>query len=120
MTIFEQKKDDMIIHFEDNRKYKMCDLLVGADEADSIVHHQLLLQVLPSYAGYISWRCLVNESDVSSKVLDIFLNKFTFSSEKNSYFMLSYSWTKWRIICRNDADQLGMLMHLLKTVYYKK
>jgi 2,6-dihydroxypyridine 3-monooxygenase len=79
MTSFEQKKDDnIVVNFKGDSKEKECDLLVGADGAGSTVRHQLLPQVLPHYAGYVAWRGLVSEDTVSPKVLDIFLNKFTF------------------------------------------
>jgi 2,6-dihydroxypyridine 3-monooxygenase len=79
MTSFEQKRDDnMVVNFIGDSKEKECDLLVGADGAGSTVRHQLFTQVLPHYAGYVAWRGLVSEDTVSPKVLDIFLNKFTF------------------------------------------
>lgn len=33
MTSFEQKKDHIVVHFGENRKDEICDLLVGADRA---------------------------------------------------------------------------------------
>ena len=75
MTSFEQKNDDIIIHFGEDQKDKSCHLLMGSDGARSIMRHQLLPQILSSYAGYVAWRGLVDEK-VSSKVLDIFSNKF--------------------------------------------
>jgi 2,6-dihydroxypyridine 3-monooxygenase len=68
----------MVVNFIGDSKEKECDLLVGADGAGSTVRHQLFTQVLPHYAGYVAWRGLVSEDTVSPKVLDIFLNKFTF------------------------------------------
>lgn len=87
MTSFEQKKDGIVVHFEGNRKDRLCRLLVGADGTSSTVRHQLLPHVLPSYAGYVAWRGLVNESKVSSKVLDVFSNKFTFFIGKKTHIL---------------------------------
>ncbi|MER5176188.1 MAG: hypothetical protein ABJB76_03725 [Candidatus Nitrosocosmicus sp.] len=78
MTIFEQKKDHIVVHFGENRKDEICDLLVGADGVGSTMRHQLLPHVLQHYAGYVAWRGLVNENEVSSKVLNLFSNTFTF------------------------------------------
>jgi 2,6-dihydroxypyridine 3-monooxygenase len=42
---------------------------------------------LPSYAGYVVWRGLVNENKVNSKVLDTFSNKFTFFIGKKTHIL---------------------------------
>jgi 2,6-dihydroxypyridine 3-monooxygenase len=60
---------------------------VGADGAGSTIRHQLLPQILPSYAGYVVWRGLVNENKVNSKVLDTFSNKFTFFIGKKTHIL---------------------------------
>jgi hypothetical protein len=52
MTSFEQKNGDIIIHFGEDQKDKSCHLLMGSDGARPIMHHQLLPQILSSYAEY--------------------------------------------------------------------
>jgi 2,6-dihydroxypyridine 3-monooxygenase len=42
---------------------------------------------LPSYAGYVVWRGLVNENKVNSKVLDTFSNKVTFFIGKKTHIL---------------------------------
>jgi 2,6-dihydroxypyridine 3-monooxygenase len=87
MTSIEQKKDEVIVYFKGDQKDKTCHLLVGADGAGSTIRHQLLPQILPSYAGYVVWRGLVNENKVNSKVLDTFSNKFTFFIGKKTHIL---------------------------------
>ena len=59
-----------IVHFEGNKNDEICDLLIGADGSNSTMRHQLLPEVLPSYAGYVAWRGVVDENEVPSIVLD--------------------------------------------------
>lgn len=78
MTSFKQKKSHVVAEFGENTKHERCDILIGADGAGSTVRHHLLPEVLPSYSGYVAWGGLVKESEVTSKLLDLFSNKFTF------------------------------------------
>ena len=43
-----------------------ADLLVAADGLRSTVRAQFLPDIKPDYAGYIAWRCLTNEADLSA------------------------------------------------------
>jgi 2,6-dihydroxypyridine 3-monooxygenase len=78
MTSFKQKKNHIVVEFEENTKHKTCDLLIGADGAGSTMRHQLLPEVSPYYSGYVAWRGLVRESEVTPKLLDVFSHKLTF------------------------------------------
>jgi 2-polyprenyl-6-methoxyphenol hydroxylase-like FAD-dependent oxidoreductase len=60
---------------QDDQKVTACfaegervdaDLLVAADGLRSTVRNQLLPEAKPHYAGYIAWRCLTDERDLSS------------------------------------------------------
>ena len=46
----EQSDECVVVRFEDGRKEK-CDLLIGADGADSTIRQQLLPDAVPEYAG---------------------------------------------------------------------
>jgi 2-polyprenyl-6-methoxyphenol hydroxylase-like FAD-dependent oxidoreductase len=72
----EQSDDCVVVCFEDGRKEK-CDLLIGADGADSTIRQQLLPDAVPQYAGYVAWRGLIDESLLSSDVAKFFAEQFT-------------------------------------------
>lgn len=83
---FEQDENGVTAQFEDGREI-FCDLLVGADGANSAIRRQLLPEVMPEYAGYVAWRGLVNESDLEPAINEVFKNKFTFYQGRNSHIL---------------------------------
>jgi 2,6-dihydroxypyridine 3-monooxygenase len=83
---FEQNESVVTAQFEDGREIS-CDLLVGADGANSAIRQQLLPDVLPEYAGYVAWRGLVNESDLKPAINEVFQDKFTFYQWRNSHIL---------------------------------
>ncbi len=83
---FEQNESGVIAQFEDGREIS-CDLLVGADGANSAIRRQLLPDVLPEYAGYVAWRGLVNESEMEPAIARVFQDKFTFYQGRNSHIL---------------------------------
>ena len=89
MICFEQikNKGQISIHFEGFSKEQRCNLLVGADGLESKTRRQVLPQISPNYSGYVSWRGLANESEMSSKLLDIFSNKFTFFIGRKTHIL---------------------------------
>jgi 2-polyprenyl-6-methoxyphenol hydroxylase-like FAD-dependent oxidoreductase len=54
------------------------DLLVAADGIRSTVRAQFLPQVQPSYAGYIAWRGIVEERDVSPATHALLFHRYAF------------------------------------------
>ncbi|CEJ13443.1 6-hydroxynicotinate 3-monooxygenase precursor [bacterium YEK0313] len=65
-------------HFS-NGSTARADLLIGADGIFSTVRRQLLPQVAPSYVGYIAWRGLVDEADLSAGTRAALFDSFAFS-----------------------------------------
>lgn len=80
--------DCKLVHFERtpeqvqvclaNGREEVCDLLVCADGANSTCRHLLLPDVVPHYAGYVAWRGVINETQISPEVAEILADKFTF------------------------------------------
>jgi 2-polyprenyl-6-methoxyphenol hydroxylase-like FAD-dependent oxidoreductase len=61
----EQTRDQVTAWFADGQRID-ADLLVGADGLRSTVRSQFLPELKPYYPGYIAWRCLANESELST------------------------------------------------------
>ena len=55
------------------------DLLVGADGIFSAVRLQFMPDAMPNYVGYIAWRGMVDEADLSEETREAICNHFAFS-----------------------------------------
>jgi 2-polyprenyl-6-methoxyphenol hydroxylase-like FAD-dependent oxidoreductase len=73
-------------HFKDGMESK-ADLLVAADGFRSSIRGLLLPEVQPEYAGYVAWRGVVQESDLSTDVLKVFEDNFTFFRMAESHIL---------------------------------
>lgn len=77
LTRIEERADTVVAHFQDGRSAE-GDLLIGADGIFSTVRTLLAPDVMPSYVGYIAWRGLVDEADLSAETRDALLEHFLF------------------------------------------
>lgn len=53
------------------------DLLIGADGLRSTVRGQLLPDLALNYAGYVAWRCLTDESELSAPTHSMLFNRYS-------------------------------------------
>ncbi|MFE1599797.1 FAD binding domain-containing protein [Methylobacterium sp. ID0610] len=74
----EERADTVVAHFE-NGSSSAGDLLIGADGISSAVRAQLAPEVAPRYVGYIAWRGLVDEADLSPGTRAALLDHFAFA-----------------------------------------
>ncbi|MEN3364747.1 MAG: hypothetical protein V7606_2021 [Burkholderiales bacterium] len=72
-----EQDSKVIAHFSDNT-HAEADLLVGADGIRSTVRNQFLPEVKPQYAGYVAWRGLVEESQLSLRTRESLFGHFGF------------------------------------------
>jgi 2-polyprenyl-6-methoxyphenol hydroxylase-like FAD-dependent oxidoreductase len=74
----EECSDQVVARFADATQTS-GDLLIGADGIFSSVRVQRAPEVRPLYAGYVAWRGLVNEQDLSPRVRAELCDWFAFS-----------------------------------------
>lgn len=77
------------LHFEDGERFD-ADLAVAADGWSSSVRRAALPDVEPVYAGYVAWRGVAQERDLSDEVLRAFTDRFTFFEASDGGHCLCY------------------------------
>ncbi|WP_017524777.1 FAD binding domain-containing protein [Pusillimonas noertemannii] len=84
----EQEADSVTAIFEDGT-HATGDLLVGADGIRSATRAQAMPGSEPVYAGYVAWRGLVEESELSPQAHQALMERFAFYLPPNEQ-MLTY------------------------------
>ena len=82
----EEGDTEVTAHFEDGSK-ESGDILIGADGIYSTVRSQLLPDSKPEYAGYIAWRGLVDEMDLSESTRVALFDHFSFGLPSGEQFL---------------------------------
>jgi len=77
LAAVEQRDQQVVARFVDGNEV-VADLLVAADGIHSTVRRQLLPKIEPRYAGYVAWRGLVDEVNLSHQARERLLDKFGF------------------------------------------
>ena len=63
------------------------DLLIGADGYNSVVRKHLFPGIAPLYAGYVAYRGLIPEDELTVEEIDFFADKFTLYPYSNSHLL---------------------------------
>lgn len=61
-----------------NGESSEADLVVGADGVRSTLRQQMFPEVVPRYAGYVGWRGLIDEAELSVATRDALHDRFSF------------------------------------------
>jgi 2-polyprenyl-6-methoxyphenol hydroxylase-like FAD-dependent oxidoreductase len=63
------------------------DLLIGADGVRSTVREQFLPAAEPSYAGYVAWRAMLDESEIPAAIRAEIFERYTFCLPEGELFL---------------------------------
>jgi 2,6-dihydroxypyridine 3-monooxygenase len=84
VTGFDQDADGVTVRVAD-RTPERADLLVCADGVSSAARARLLPDVRPQYSGYVAWRGMVPEADLSADVAAALDDAVTYYAYANSH-----------------------------------
>ena len=70
-----------------NREERTADLLIGADGFNSLVREYVAPNIHPQYAGYVAYRGLIPESELTKEEVAFFGDKFSIYPYEQSHFL---------------------------------
>jgi 2-polyprenyl-6-methoxyphenol hydroxylase-like FAD-dependent oxidoreductase len=104
-----QGNSSVTSHFKGGMETE-ADLLVAADGFRSSIRGLLLPEIQPKYAGYVAWRGVVPEGELSADVLKVFDDNFTFFRMPESH-ILCY-------LIPSETGEMGVGQRRLNWVWY--
>lgn len=87
MTSFHSDDDGVTVCFADGEAER-ADLLVCADGINSVARSTLLPEVSPRYAGYVAWRGVVPEAELSAATYDALRDALTYQLLPGSHILV--------------------------------
>ena len=87
VTSFEQDDDGVDVTFADG-SVERVDLLVAADGIRSRARSLLLPDVHPQYAGYVAWRAVVDERDLTPQTYESLADALTYFVRPHSHALV--------------------------------
>jgi 2-polyprenyl-6-methoxyphenol hydroxylase-like FAD-dependent oxidoreductase len=100
LVSFSEDSDAVTVLFR-NGESVSADLMVASDGIRSTVRSALLPEISPVYAGYVAWRGLVDESDLSERARSEMFPYFAFGLPPREQFIA------YPVAGRNDAHEVG-------------
>ena len=79
--------DDGAVVLLSNGEQVAADLVVGADGIRSMVRGLLAPAIVPSYAGYVAWRGIMDETDLSTAFMADTFDRFSFCFPPGGQFI---------------------------------
>ncbi|MDT3405350.1 FAD binding domain-containing protein [Mucilaginibacter terrae] len=70
-----------------NGEVKTADLIIGADGFNSVVRNHIAPNIHPKYAGYVAYRGLIAEQDLTKEEVDFFADKFSIYPYAGSHLL---------------------------------
>jgi 2-polyprenyl-6-methoxyphenol hydroxylase-like FAD-dependent oxidoreductase len=64
-----------------------ADLVIAANGCNSTIRKKLLAEIKPAYAGYVTWRGLVPEEQVSEEISSALSNKITILRTEDGFII---------------------------------
>lgn len=87
MTSFASDEDRVSVRFADGSEVR-ADLLVCADGISSSSRSLLLPEVTPRYAGYVGWRGVVPEAELTSGTYEVLHDALTYQLLPSSHILV--------------------------------
>jgi 2,6-dihydroxypyridine 3-monooxygenase len=87
MTTFVSDDDGVSVRFADGEEIR-ADLLVCADGINSVSRQAMLPEVAPRYAGYVAWRGVMAEADLSATSFEALHDALTYQLLPDSHILV--------------------------------